>query len=64
MSRTEKIILFSEYVDTPSSEKRFKSNLRMKYWFVIIKVSKDLARHLNSDFNTQYNRLKQLILKY
>ncbi|HCO19921.1 MAG TPA: hypothetical protein DIT47_02170, partial [Flavobacteriaceae bacterium] len=52
-----KIILFSEYVDTIHHlEKRFKSEFKNKVLVCDGKVSKDLARHLNSDFNAQYNR--------
>ncbi|MRM96304.1 helicase-related protein [Riemerella anatipestifer] len=52
-----KIILFSEYVDTIHHlEKRFKSEFKNEVLVCDGKVSKDLARHLNSDFNAQYNR--------
>jgi len=50
-----KIILFSEYVDTIKHlEKRF----RKEFWGSVLvcdgKVSKELAKQLNSDFNAQY----------
>ena len=52
-----KIILFSEYVDTIHHlEKLFKSEFKNEVLVCDGKVSKDLARHLNSDFNAQYNR--------
>ena len=52
-----KIILFSEYVDTINHlEKRFKSEFKNEVLVCDGKVSKDLARHLNSDFNAQYNK--------
>ena len=52
-----KIILFSEYVDTIHHlEKRFKSEFKNEVLVCDGKVSKDLARHLNSDFNAQYNK--------
>ncbi|RRQ45827.1 helicase-related protein [Chryseobacterium sp. SC28] len=52
-----KIILFSEYVDTIHHlEKRFKTEFKNEVLVCDGKVSKDLARHLNSDFNAQYNR--------
>lgn len=52
-----KIILFSEYVDTIHHlEKRFKSEFTNEVLVCDGKVSKDLARHLNSDFNAQYNK--------
>ena len=53
MSRTEKLFRFQ------NMQKQFiilrddlNQNLRMS----IGNASKDLARHLNSDFNAQYNR--------
>lgn len=52
-----KIILFSEYVDTIHHlEKRFKSEFKNEVLVCDGKVSKDLASHLNSDFNAQYNK--------
>ena len=52
-----KIILFSEYVDTIHHlEKLFKSEFKNEVLVCDGKVSKDLARHLNSDFNAQYNK--------
>lgn len=52
-----KIILFSEYVDTIHHlEKRFKTEFKNEVLVCDGKVSKDLARHLNSDFNAQYNK--------
>ncbi len=52
-----KIILFSEYVETILHlEKRFKSEFGKHVLVCDGKVSKDLARHLNSDFNAQYNK--------
>ena len=52
-----KIILFSEYVDTIHHlEKRFKTEFKNEVLVCDGKVSKDLARYLNSDFNAQYNR--------
>lgn len=52
-----KIILFSEYVDTILHlEKRFRKDFKDQILVCDGKVSKDLARHLNSDFNAQYNK--------
>ena len=52
-----KIILFSEYVDTIHHlEKRFKSEFKNEVLVCDGKVSKDLASHLDSDFNAQYNK--------
>lgn len=52
-----KIILFSEYVDTILHlEKKFKNEFKNEVLVCNGKVSKDLAKHLNSDFNAQYNK--------
>ena len=53
IEKKKKIILFSEYVDTIHHlEKRFKSEFKNE----VLVYDGKLARHLNSDFNAQYNR--------
>lgn len=50
-----KIILFSEYVDTILHlEKRFRKEFGNEVLVCNGKVSKELAKHLNCDFNAQY----------
>lgn len=50
-----KIILFSEYVDTINHlEKRFRKEFGNEVLVCDGKVSKELAKQLNSDFNAQY----------
>ena len=50
-----KIILFSEYVDTILHlEKRFRKEFGNELLVCDGKVSKELARHLNGDFNAQF----------
>lgn len=50
-----KIILFSEYVDTIYHlEKQFKKEFGNEVLICDGKVSRELAKHLNSDFNAQY----------
>lgn len=50
-----KIILFSEYVDTIHHlEKRFRQEFGNQLLVCDGKVSKELAKHLNSDFNAQF----------
>lgn len=50
-----KIILFSEYVDTIYHlEKRFRKEFGNDVLICDGKVSKELAKNLNSDFNAQY----------
>jgi len=54
-----KIILFSEYVDTIYHlEKRFRKEFGNDVLICDGKVSKELAKNLNSDFNAQYKGTK------
>ncbi|WP_288763304.1 helicase-related protein [uncultured Weeksella sp.] len=54
-----KIILFSEYVDTIHHlEKRFRKEFGNDVLICDGKVSKELAKNLNSDFNAQYKGSK------
>jgi len=54
-----KIILFSEYVDTIRHlEKRFRSEFGNKLLVCDGKMTRELARNLNSDFNAQYSGSK------
>lgn len=54
-----KIILFSEYVDTIYHlEKRFRKEFGNDVLICDGKVSKELAKNLNSDFNAQYKGSK------
>lgn len=54
-----KIILFSEYVDTIHHlQKRFKEEFGNDVLICDGKVSKELAKQLNSDFNAQYKGSK------
>ena len=50
-----KIILFSEYIDTIHHlETKFRQEFGSKVLICDGKISKELERHLNSDFNAQY----------
>lgn len=54
-SERRKVIIFSEYVDTIKHlEKFFEKELKNKVMVCDGKVSKELAKFLNSDFNAQY----------
>lgn len=54
-----KIILFSEYVDTISHlEKIFREEFGNSVLICDGKISKELAKHLNSDFNAQYKGIR------
>ncbi len=54
-----KIILFSEYVDTIKHlEKQFRKEFGNEVLVCDGKVSKDLSKQLNSDFNAQYGGSK------
>lgn len=54
-----KIILFSEYVDTIHHlEKRFRKEFGNDVLICDGKISKELAKNLNSDFNAQYKGSK------
>lgn len=58
-SPNRKVILFSEYVDTIRHlEKRFRKEFGNGLLVCDGKVSKELARHLISDFNAQYKGSK------
>ncbi|MCF8454010.1 MAG: hypothetical protein K9G42_12450 [Pedobacter sp.] len=54
-----KIILFSEYVDTIKHlEGKFRKEFGNNLLICDGKISKELAKHLNSDFNAQYKGIQ------